>query len=229
MINESGNRLGTAIGEGYAKQGKSWDEVVNMPSSGSGLGKALINSSAKTGYDNYMAGTTGSQYGGTIEKATNSVLDNSTNMFIKQSQQQGDILGTKSPGGSEGGLAASAVDTGVIGANSKFGRSMERQLNRLADNGVIRFNQTQSQGDILGTQGIQPYDSQSNAQSMNANPMLNNSIGSLGSLGQNNTNDIGISGFGNRFTTQKSNGLGNIVGYNPQGNNYNIIGGVELV
>ena len=64
---------------------------------------------------------------------------------------------------------------------------------------------------------------------MNANPMLNNSIGSLGSLGQNNTNDIGISGLGNMSTTQKSNGLGNIVGYNPQGNNYNIIGGVELV
>lgn len=132
----------------------------------------------------------------------------------------------QSSGGSEGGLAANAVGTGVIGANSKFGRSMERQLNRLADNGVISFNQTQSQGDMLGTQGIQPYDSQSNAQPMNVNPMINNSIGSLG---QNNTNDIGISGFGNRFTTQKSNGLGNIVGYNPQGNNYNIIGGVELV
>ena len=225
LVKKTFDNLGQKIGEGYAKQGKSWDEVVNMPSSGSGLGKALINSSAKTGYDNYMAGTTGSQYGGTIEKATNSVLDNSTNMFIKQSQQQGDILGTKSPGGSEGGLAASGVGTGVIGAKSKFVRSMERQLNRLAKNGVIRFNQTQSQGDILGTQGIQPYDSQSNAQSMNANPMLNNG---LGSLGQNNTNDIGISGFDNRFTTQKSNGLGNI-GNNPQGNDYNIIGGVELV
>ena len=82
--------------------------------------------------------------------------------------------------------------------------------------------QRQPQGDILGTQG-------SNAQSMNANPMLNNGLGSLDSLGQNNTNDIGISGLGNMSTTQKSNGLGNIVGYNPQGNNYNIIGGVELV
>ena len=172
LVKKTFDNLGQKIGEGYAKQGKSWDEVVNMPSSGSGLGKALINSSAKTGYDNYMAGTTGSQYGGTIEKATNSVLDNSTNMFIKQSQ---------------------------------------------------------SQGDMLGTQGIKPYDSQSSAQSMNVNPMLNNSIGSLGSLGQNNTNDIGISGFGNMSTTQKSNGLGNIIGNNPQGNNYNIIGGVELV
>ena len=170
LVKKTFDNLGQKIGEGYAKQGKSWDEVVNMPSSGSGLGKALINSSAKTGYDNYMAGTTGSQYSGTIEKATNSVLDNSTDMFVKQSQQQGDILGT--------------------------------------------------QGDI------QPYDSQSNAQSTNANPMLNNG---LGSLGQNNTNDTGISGFGNMSTAQKSNGLGNIVGYNPQGNNYNIIGGVELV
>ena len=175
LVSKTFNSIGQKIGEGYAKQGKSWDEVVNMPSSGSGLGKALINSSAKTGYDNYMAGRTGNQYGGIIEKATNSVLDNSTDMSIKQ------------------------------------------------------FEQTQPQGDMLGTQGIQHYDSQSSAQSMNANPMLNNSIGSLGSLGKNNTNDIGISGFDNRFTTQKSNGLGNIVGYNPQGNNYNIIGGVELI
>ena len=205
LVKKTFDNLGQKIGEGYAKQGKTWDEVVNMPSNGSGLGKVLINSSAKTAYDNYM----------TNNKPA-SVSTSSANMI-------------QSPGGSDGGLASSAVGTGVIGAKSKFGRSMERQLNRLADNGVIRFNQTQSQGDILGTQGIQPYDSQSNAQSMNANPMLNNSIGSLGSLGQNNTNDIGISGFGNRFTTQKSNGLGNIVGYNPQGNNYNIIGGVELV
>lgn len=227
LVSKMFDSIGQKIGEGYAKQGKSWDEVVNMPSSGSGLGKALINSSAKTGYDNYMAGRTGNQYGGIIEKATNRVFDSDLNTFkeFKQSQPQGNI---------QGGLAANAVNanavgTGVIGANSKFGRSMERQLNRLADNGVISFNQTQSQGDILGTQGIQHYDSQSSAQSMNANPMLNNSIGSLGSLGKNNTNDIGISGFGNRFTTQKSNGLGNIVGYNPQGNNYNIIGGVELI
>lgn len=202
--------MGQKIGEGYAKQGKSWDEVVNMPSSGSGPGKAIIISSAKTGYDNYMT-----------NNQPASVSTSSANMI-------------QSLGGSEGGLAANAVNanavgTGVIGANSKFGRSMERQLNRLADNGVISFNQTQPQGDMLGTQGIQHYDSQSSAQSMNANPMLNNSIGSLGSLGKNNTNDIGISGFGNRFTTQKSNGLGNIVGYNPQGNNYNIIGGVELI
>ena len=171
LVSKTFDNLGQKIGEGNAKQGKSWDEVVNMPSSGSGLGKALINSSAKTGYDNYMAGTTGSQYGKVIEEATNRVLDSDLNTF-KQ------------------------------------------------------FKQSQPQGDMLGTQGIKPYDSQSSAQSMNVNPMLNNSIGSLG---QNNTGGIGISGFGNRFTTQKSNGLGNIVGYNPQGNNYNIIGGVELV
>ena len=171
LVKKTFDNLGQKIGEGYAKQGKSWDEVVNMPSSGSGLGKALINSSAKTGYDNYMAGTTGSQYGGTIEKATNSVLDSDLNTF-KQ------------------------------------------------------FKQSQPQGDMLGTQGIKPYDSQSSAQSMNVNPMLNNSIGSLG---QNNTGGIGLSGLGNMSTTQKSTGLGNIVGYNPQGNNYNIIGGVELV
>ena len=174
LVKKRFDNLGQKIGEGYAKQGKSWDEVVNMPSSGSGLGKALINSSAKTGYDNYMAGTTGSQYGKVIEEATNRVLDSDLNTF-KQ------------------------------------------------------FKQSQPQGDMLGTQSIQPYDSQSSAQSMNVNPMLNNSIGSLGSLGQNNTNDIGISGLGNMSMAQKSNGLGNIVGYNPQGNNYNIIGGVELV
>ena len=197
------NKLGANIGEWYAKQGKSLGEIESMPSSGGYAGfSADIRSGTKTGYDNYM----------TSNKPA-SVSTSSANMI-------------QSPGGSEGGLAASAVGTGVIGANSKFGRSMERQLNRLANNGVIRFNQTQSQGDILGTQGIKPYDSQSNAQSMNANPMLNNG---LGSLGQNNTNDIGISGFGNMSTTQKYNGLGNIIGNNPQGNKYNIIGGVELV
>ena len=55
LVSKMFDNIGQKIGEGYAKQGKSWDEVVNMPSSGSGLGKALINSSAKTGYDNYMA------------------------------------------------------------------------------------------------------------------------------------------------------------------------------
>ena len=202
VLDNKFKEIGQRIGEGYAKQGKSWDEVESMPSSGSGPGKNAMHSGVKTGYDNYM----------TNNKPA-SVSTSSANMI-------------QSPGSSDGGLASSAVGTGVIGAKSKFGRSMERQLNRLADNGVIRFNQTQSQGDILGTQGIQPYDSQSNAQSMNANPMLNNG---LGSLGQNNTNDIGISGFGNMSTAQKYNGLGNIIGNNPQGNNYNIIGGVELV
>ena len=171
VLDNKFKEIGQRIGEGYAKQGKSWDEVESMPSSGSGPGKNAMHSGAKTGYDNYMAGTTGNQYGKVIEEATNRVLDSDLNTF-KQ------------------------------------------------------FKQSQPQGDMLGTQGIQPYDSQSNAQSMNANPMLNNG---LGSLGQNNTNDVGISGFGNRFTTQKYNGLGNIIGNNPQGNNYNIIGGVELV
>lgn len=172
LVSKVFDSVGQRIGEGYAEQGKSWDEVVNMPSSGSGLGKALINSSAKTGYDNYMAGTTGKPQGDIIEKATNGILGNSTDMFLKQ------------------------------------------------------FKRTQPQGDILGTQGIQPYDSQSNTQSMNVNPMLNNNIGSLG---QKKIGGIGLSsGLSNMFTTQKSKGLGNIE-YNPQGNNYNIIGGVELV
>ena len=157
-----------------------------------------------------------------IEEATNRVLDSDLNTFkeFKQSQPQGDIQGGLAENAvNANAVNANAVGTGVIGANSKFGRSMERQLNRLADNGVIRFNQRQPQGDILGTQG--------NAESTNANPMLNNG---LGSLGQNNTGGIGLSsGIDNISTTQKSNGLGNIVGYNPQGNNYNIIGGVELV
>lgn len=114
----------------------------------------------------------------------------------------------------------------TVSTASQDGSTIPGATNSVVGSGTNMFKQTQSKGGVLGTQGIQPYDSQSNAQSMNANPMLNNG---LGSLGQNNTNDIGISGFGNRFTTQKSNGLGNIVGYNPQGNNYNIIGGVELV
>ena len=151
LVKKTFDNLGQKIGEGYAKQGKSWDEVVNMPSNGSGLGKVFINSSAKTAYDNYM----------TSNKPA-SASTSSANMI-------------QSPGGSYGGLAGSAVG----------------------------------------------------AESMNANPMLNNS---LGSLDQNNTGGIGLSsGLGNTLTTQKYNGLGNIVGYNPQGNNYNIIGGVELV
>lgn len=113
----------------------------------------------------------------------------------------------------------------TVSTAGQDGSTIPGATNSVVGSGTNMFKQTQSKGGVLGTQGIQPYDSQSNAQSMNANPMLNNG---LGSLGQNNTNDIGISGFGNRFTTQKYNGLGNI-GYNPQGNNYNIIGGVELV
>lgn len=114
----------------------------------------------------------------------------------------------------------------TVSTAGQDGSTIPGATNSVVGSGTNMFKQTQSKGGVLGIQGIQPYDSQSNAQSMNANHMLNNG---LGSLGQNNTNDIGISGFGNRFTTQKSNGLGNIVGYNPQGNNYNIIGGVELV
>lgn len=113
----------------------------------------------------------------------------------------------------------------TVSTAGQDGSTIPGATNSVVGSGTNMFKQTQSKGGVLGTQGIQPYDSQSNAQSMNANHMLNNG---LGSLGQNNTNDIGISGFGNRFTTQKYNGLGNI-GYNPQGNNYNIIGGVELV
>ena len=143
--------IGAAIGEGYAKQGKSWDEIESMPSSGSGPGRDAMYSSAKTAYDNYMT-----------KNKPAPVSTSSANMI-------------ESPGGSYGGLAGSAVG----------------------------------------------------AESMNANPMLNNS---LGSLDQNNTGGIGLSsGLGNTLTTQKYNGLGNIVGYNPQGNNYDIIGGVKLV
>ena len=54
-FNRMGSGIGTDIGEGYAKQGKSWDEVASMPSSGSGPGKDAMHSSVKTGYDNYMA------------------------------------------------------------------------------------------------------------------------------------------------------------------------------
>ena len=149
VLDNKFKEIGTAIGEGYAKQGKSWDDVDSMPSSGSGPGKDAMYSSAKTAYDNYMT-----------KNKSAPVSTSSANMI-------------QSPGGSYGGLAGSAVGT----------------------------------------------------ESMNANPMLNNG---LGSLGQNNTNDTGISGFGNMSTAQKSNGLGNIWD-NPQGNNYNIIGGVELV
>ena len=219
LVSKMFDNIGQKIGEGYAKQGKSWDEVVNMPSSGSGLGKAIINSSAKTGYDNYMTRTAGNQYGKVIEEATNKVLDSDLNTFkeFKQSQPQGDI---------QGGLAANVVGANAVDTNSKFGNSMTRQINKVLANRGETFEQTQPQGDMLGTQGIQPYDSQSSAQSMNVKPMFNNG---LGSLGQNNTGGTGFSsGLDNSLTAQKSNGLGNI-GYNPQGNNYNIIGGVELI
>ena len=148
VLDNKFKEIGTAIGEGYAKQGKSWDEVESMPSSGSGPGKDAMYSSAKTAYDNYMT-----------KNKTAPVSTSSANMI-------------QSPAGSYGGLAGSAVGSG------------------------------------------------------NQDRMFNNS---LDSLGQNNTGDIGLSsGLGNMFTAQKYNGLGNI-GYNPRGNNYNIIGGVELV
>ncbi len=148
VLDNKFKEMGTAIGESYAKQGKSWDEVESMPSSGSGPGKDAMYSSAKTAYDNYMT-----------KNKPAPVSTSSANMI-------------QSPGGSYGGLAGSAVGSG----------SQDRMLNN-----------------------------------------------SLGSLDQNNTGGIGLSsGLGNMFTAQKYNGLGNI-GYNPRGNNYNIIGGVELV
>ena len=48
-------KAGISIGEGYAKQGLSWDEVSNMPSSGNGPGRDSMLAGAKIGYDNYMA------------------------------------------------------------------------------------------------------------------------------------------------------------------------------
>lgn len=145
---------------------------------------------------------------------------------IQQSQPQGTGSASnmiQAPSVSDGGLAASTVNTG-----SQYGGIQSIVANR--GDGSGRSVSMSKLGGLLGIEGAQSYasdyDSQSSAQSMNVNPMLNNSIGSLG---QNNTGGMGLSsGLGNMFTTQKSNGLGNI-GYNPQGNNYNIIGGVELV
>lgn len=74
-------KVGTLIGEGYAKQGLSWDKVSSMPSIGDGPGRNTMRAGVKTGYDNYMA--------------NNPQSIGSANMI-------------QSPGGS-GGLAASAV------------------------------------------------------------------------------------------------------------------------
>ena len=149
------------------------------------------------------------------------------NNFGNLSQPTGDTAAQQSAKQHAEALRESFSQPSNVSTDSQDGGTIAGAYNRGAGSGINRFKHTPSQGDILGTQGIQPYDSQSNAQSMNVNPMLNNSIGSLG---QNNTSAIGLSsGLGNMFTSQKSNGLGNIVGYNPQGSNYNIIGGVELV
>ena len=87
LLNIAGNNLGQKIGEGYAKQGKSWDEISSMPSSGSGFMSDAISSGAKTGYDNYMS-----------NNRSNSNTGSASNMI-------------QSPGGSGSGLAASAVGT----------------------------------------------------------------------------------------------------------------------
>ena len=84
VFNQMGSKIGTAIGENYAKQGKSWDEVASMPSSGSGPGKDAMHSSVKTGYDNYMA-----------KNKPAPVSTSSANMI-------------QSPGGYDGGLASTA-------------------------------------------------------------------------------------------------------------------------
>ena len=84
MFNRLGSKLGTSIGESYAKQGKSWDEVASMPSSGSGPGKDAMHSSVKTGYDNYMA-----------KNKPAPVSTSRANMI-------------QSPGGYDGGLASTA-------------------------------------------------------------------------------------------------------------------------
>ena len=84
VFNRMGSKIGTAIGENYAKQGKSWDEVASMPSSGSGPGKDAMYSSAKTAYDNYMT-----------KNKSAPVSTSSANMI-------------QSPGGYDGGLASTA-------------------------------------------------------------------------------------------------------------------------
>ena len=84
---EAAQRAGISIGESYAKQGKSWEEIESMPSSGSGPFSGNLRSGVKTGYDNYM----------TNNKPA-SVSTSSANMI-------------QSPGGSAGGLAASVFGT----------------------------------------------------------------------------------------------------------------------
>ena len=96
VLDNKFKEIGTAIGEGYAKQGKSWDEVANMPSSGSGPGKDVMYSSAKTAYDNYMT-----------KNKLAPVSTSSANMI-------------QSPSGSDGGLAASAVGSGSQGLANMF-------------------------------------------------------------------------------------------------------------
>lgn len=123
-------------------------------------------------------------------------------------------------------LRESFLQPNNVSTDSQDGGTIAGATNKGVGNGTNMFKRTPTQGGILGTQDIQSYGSQSNAQPMNVNPMLNNSIGSLG---QNNTGGMGLSsGLGNIPMAQKYNGLGNIW-HNPQGNNYNIIGGVELV
>ena len=146
--------------------------------------------------------------------------------FGNLGQGTGDTIAQQSAKQPDEALRESFSQPSNVSIASQDGSTIAGAYNRGAGSGINRFKQTQLQGDILGTQGIQPYDSQSSAQSMNVKPMFNNG---LGSLGKNNTGGTGFSsGLDNSLTAQKSNGLGSI-GYNPQGNNYNIIGGVELI
>lgn len=104
----------SSIGEGYAKQGKSWDEVASMPSSGnSGLNKIIL-SGVKAGYDNYMSqnkpanmiqspgdsGLAASAVGTTPQPTLTSVVQNP----IEDSTQFGNM---ENGSGVMGGLAGS--------------------------------------------------------------------------------------------------------------------------
>lgn len=143
VLDNKFKEIGTAIGEGYAKQGKSWDEIESMPSSGSGPGKDAMYSSAKTAYDNYMT-----------KNKSAPVSMSSANMIQSPAGSYGGLVGSAVGSGNQDRMFNNSLDslgqnnTGDIGLSSGLGNmSTAQKYNGL---GNIEYNPRGNNYNIIG-------------------------------------------------------------------------------
>ena len=149
-LNSSMEKAGISIGEGYAKQGLSWDEVSNMPSSGHGPGRDSMLAGAKIGYDNYMANNPQST-GSAVSANMIESLDRSgglTESAAKPTLQSAPMSGTQNTAANSamfgiGGLGninfppqISVANNPGIGTNQQNTLGQENQFNDEKSNGL---------------------------------------------------------------------------------------------